>query len=290
MSNNHYVIVGATGHVGSVVASELLAQGEPIKVIVRDSKKAIAWSGRGAEVAEGSLEDRSFLAGALRGAAGFFTLLPPILGNEDLYTAQRRMADSIAAEVKESGVPHVVMLSSIGADLDEGTGPIKGLHYLENALRATGTKLTAIRATYFQENIANVVPVAERFGVYPNLLPSPDLAIPMVATRDVGRLAAKLLRNPPPKSDVVYLAGPSYSIRQVAEKLGEALGRKLEINNIPPSNQVATLTQAGLPLPMAEAIAEMNAALVAGRITPKADRTEMGTTPIDEVLRTLVAA
>lgn len=285
-----YVIAGATGQVGSVVASQLLAQGEPIKVIVRDSGKGIAWSGRGAEVAEGSLEDRAFLCEALRGAAGFFTLLPPILSNEDLYSAQRRVADSIAAGVKESGVPHVVMLSSIGADLDEGTGPIKGLHYLENAIRASGTKLTAIRSTYFQENIASAVPVAEQFGVYPNFLPSADFAMPMVATRDIGRLAAKLLQHSPPRSDVVYLAGPTYSVRQLAEKLGEAMGKKLLINNIPAPNQVATLTQAGLPLSMAEAIAEMYAALGAGRITPKADRTENGTTTIDEVLPTLVPA
>ena len=145
-----YVIAGVTGHVGSVVASELLARGEKIKAIVRDANRASAWRERGADIVVGSLCDNKFLAKTLVNTAGFFTLLPQDCHAGDFYGAQRRTADSIAAAVKESAVPHVVMLSSLGADLVDGTGPIKGLHYLERALAAAGTKLTAVRACFFR--------------------------------------------------------------------------------------------------------------------------------------------
>jgi uncharacterized protein YbjT (DUF2867 family) len=257
-----FVIAGITGHVGSVVGSELLAHGERIKAIVRNPNRGATWRDRGAEVAVGSLEDRAFLGKTLAGAAGFFVLLPP---NEtetgDYFAAQRRTADVIAGGVKDSPIPHVVMLSSLGVELADGTGPIKSLHYLENALRATGKKLIAVRACYFQENIAGVIPGAREAGIYPNFLPSADMAIPMIATRDIGRLAEALLRSAPERSETVDLIGPMYSLRQLADKLGTALGKRLQVVAIPETGQVEAMIQAGLPPPVAEVYAEMYRAL-----------------------------
>src|SRR5690349_14568318 len=84
-----FVVAGVTGHVGSVVAEQLLAKGQKVKVLVRDAAKGAAWSKKGAEVAQGSLEDQAFLTNALRGATGFFTLLPPNLAVPDIYAYQR---------------------------------------------------------------------------------------------------------------------------------------------------------------------------------------------------------
>jgi uncharacterized protein YbjT (DUF2867 family) len=285
-----YVVAGITGNVGSVVARELLARGEEIKAIVRDEKRGAAWRDRGAALAVGSLEDGTFLKSTLAGAAGFFVLLPP---NEtaagDYFAAQRRTSDVIAGAVKDSAVPHVVMLSSMGAELAEGTGPIKTLHYLEEALRATGTKLTAIRACYFQENLASVMPVVREAGIYPNFLPSADMAIPMIATQDIGRLAATLLTSPPQRSENVDLVGPMYSSRQLAEKLQTALGNPVQVVDIPAAGRVDAMTQTGLPRAMAEVYSEMHGAIGSGLITPKGDRTVTGSTTIDEVIAGLLA-
>lgn len=284
-----YVIAGVTGHVGSVVANELLAQGERIKAIVRDGNRGAAWRERGAEIAVGSLDDRAFLTNALAGAAGFFVLLPPNDAETgDYFAAQRRTSDAIAGAVKDSAVPHVVMLSSLGAELAEGTGPIKALHYLENALRATGTKLIAIRASYFQENIASIIPAARQAGIFPNFLPSAEMSIPMVATQDIGRLAATLLKSPHQRSETVDLLGPMYSARQLAEKLGTALGKPLQVVDIPADGQVEAMIQAGLPRPIAEVYAEMYAAIGSGLITTKGDRAVTGTTAIEDVLSVLL--
>ena len=284
-----YVVAGVTGRVGSAVAGDLLARREAVSTVVRDAGRAEAWSRRGATAAVGSLADAEFLTGALKGASGFFVLLPEDPAAPDFHGARQRMADAIAAAVRRSGVPHVAMISSLGADLAEANGPIRGLHYLENALRAAGTRLTALRSSFFQENLASVIPAAREAGIYPNFLPSADVAFPMIATRDAGRFAAESLVAPPPESETVDLIGPAYSIRQLADTLGAALGRKLQIVDIPAAGHVAALTQAGVPRPMAEAIAELYAALAAGRILPHGSRRRVGATTLDQVLPGLLA-
>jgi uncharacterized protein YbjT (DUF2867 family) len=283
-----FVIAGVSGHVGGMAARELLAAKQPVKVIVRDAKKGKEWSDRGAEIAVGSLEDAAFLAGALKGAQGFFTLLPPNYTATNFYAAQRTTADAIAQGVKQSGVPHVVILSSIGADLDAGNGPIKGLHYLENKIRETGAKLTALRAAYFQENVGNSVAPARDQGIYPNFTPARDYPMPMIATRDIGVVVAQALRSPAGKSEIVDVMGPLYTTNQVVEKLGKALGKQLQIVDIPKAQHVPAMVQAGLPQQIAEAFAEMYEGFATGKITPKGDRTVQGQTALDDTIQNIV--
>src|SRR5215831_635741 len=109
-----YLIAGANGHVGSVVAKELLARKQPVRVLVRDAAKGAEWSRQGAEVAVGSLEDATSVANALRGVKAFFVLVPPPpFTTPDFYAAQRKVSDAIVAAVKASRVKHVVLLSSV---------------------------------------------------------------------------------------------------------------------------------------------------------------------------------
>jgi uncharacterized protein YbjT (DUF2867 family) len=132
------------------------------------------------------------------------------------------------------------------------------------------------------------VAAAKQAGIYPNFLPSADIPSPQVATQDVGHAAAKLLRSPPSRSEVVDLVGPAYSSRQLAEKIGKLLGKTLNIVDIPAAGHVAALQQAGIPADVAAAFAEMYAGFIAGLLVPKGDRTIQVTTPIDEILPALV--
>lgn len=284
-----FVIAGVTGHVGSVVAETLIAKGEKIKVIVRDAAKGAVWSKKGAEVAVGTLEDSAFVTAALKGATGFFTLLPPNYQATDFFKTQRETADAIASAVKASGVPHVVMLSSLGADLEAGTGPIRGLHYLENVLGTTGTKLTAIRASSFQENAAQVLAPAKSAGIFPNFGDSADHPFPMVATKDIAALAAAELVSGAGKSETVDLVGPSYSNAQLANLLGKALGKKLQIVNIPQPGWVPALVQAGFSQHIAEVFAEMYAGAASGKFEPRGDRRVQAKTPLEATIATLTA-
>jgi uncharacterized protein YbjT (DUF2867 family) len=285
-----FVIAGATGHVGGVAASELLAGHHKVKVIVRDPAKGREWSQRGAELAVGKLDDTSFLAGALKGATGFFTLLPPDFTAPDVLAYQKKLSDAIAAAVKTSGVPLVVILSSLGADQPTGTGPIKGLHYLENAVRATGTKVVALRAAYFMENLAQAIGPAKQMGTYFNFMPSREAPMPSIATKDIGALVAKTLVSPPAKTEVVDVIGPTYTVSQLVDKLAAAVGRQLQIVDVPAAGHIDALAKAGVPRPFAEAFAEMYGAFATGRVAPKGDRVVQGTTKIDEILAKLAKA
>jgi len=142
-----FVVAGATGHVGSVVSRELLARGHKVRAIVRSVEKAKPLAGQGAELLPGGLGDVGFLTRALRGADGAFLLLPPPAPNEpDVRALQDRVAHAEANAVAESGIRHVVVLSSWGAEKPSGTGPIVGLHVLEEALKKTGVISTFVRA------------------------------------------------------------------------------------------------------------------------------------------------
>jgi uncharacterized protein YbjT (DUF2867 family) len=279
-----YVVAGVTGRVGSVVADALLTRGEEVRVIVRDAARGGVWGQRGADVAIGSLDDPGFVGRTLREAAGFFTLLPENVAPDDFQGARRRMADAVAAGVRDSGVPHVVMLSAIAAVLPDGNGPAKHLHYCEQQLKAVAQRFTALRACYFQENLASVLPAATHAGIYPNFLASADSPIPMIATSDVGRFAADALMSAPTKTEVVDLFGPLYSIRQVAEHLGVSLRKTLVVVDIPPPRHSDTLVDAGVPRPIADAVAELFAAFNSGLIVPQGDRQLIGTTTIDTVI------
>jgi uncharacterized protein YbjT (DUF2867 family) len=281
-----FVIAGASGKTGKVVAETLLSRGKKVRVVVRDGAKVSGLRERGAEVALASLDDAALLERALDGAGGFYTLLPEDLGAAAEFHAHRRkMADAMATAVKASRVPHVVFLSGTPAALPDGNGPAKDVHYAENALRAAASKITILRASFFLENVFGALAPAKHEGIYPNFHPSADFAFPTVATRDIGTLAARCLLEPPARSEIIDLLGPEYSVRDLARGLGRALDKTLRVVDVPPAAQADALTQAGLPRPYAEALVEMFACFAPGRLPLRGDRTERGTTTLEDVLQ-----
>lgn len=197
-----FTIAGATGRVGSAVAGRLLDAGAEVTVVVRNEAKGTGWARRGARVRAADLADQAGLTAALRGSDGFFALLPFDFSGADLEGDQQRMIDAIAGAVADASVPHVALLSALGADLPGGTGPIRWLHDLEQRLGATGSVLTAVRSTHFQEKLADVLGAVHDAGVYPVFRDSADVPISMVATRDVGAVIADVLISRPQHSEV----------------------------------------------------------------------------------------
>lgn len=285
-----FTVAGVTGHVGPVVATTLLDEGHQVRVLVRDPAKGAHWHARGAEVAVVNLTDRAGLARALSGSSGFFTLLPFALDAADVTAATDQLVTSIAGAVSDSGVAHVTMLSSVGADLDRGTGPILGLHQLEEALRATGARVSALRSGHFQEKVNDVLDVARHEGIYPVFAASADTPAPMVATADIGVVAARTLLDPPAVSEAVDLVGPPYTEAQVAAELGAAIGRRLEVVTLPREAWIPTMVGAGLSEPAAAMLAEMYEADERGDLTARGDRKVQTTTRLETTLSALLPA
>lgn len=286
-----YAVAGATGRVGSVTAESLLTAGASVRVLVRRQVDAETWRSRGAEAHAVALDDRVGLGSALEGCSGFFVLLPFDLTADDLDAHADRLIASIAGAVADQKVPHVVMLSSGGADLAEGTGPITGLHRLEQALLTTGTTLTALRSGHFQEKVTDVIHVARESGVYPVFAASADTPLPMVATHDVGEVAAHALLSPPLSSETVDLIGPSYTESEVATVLGDALGRELHVATVPEDAWAGALTDAGFRPHVAESLTELYRADEQGLLAPRGDRSiQVSTTVASTIDRVLAAA
>ncbi|MGC5616640.1 NAD(P)H-binding protein [Georgenia sp. Z1491] len=282
-----YVIAGATGHVGGAAAHRLLEAGEEVRVLVRREPDAARWRAAGAEARLVDLAERAGLTDALRGADAMFVLLPFDLGADDLDRHADAFVRSIAGAVTDADVPRVVMLSSGVADLCSGTGPIAGLHRLEEALRGA-TILTAMRSGHFQEKVADVLGVARAEGVYPVLACSADVPVPMGATSDVGAVAADLLRVPIGASEVVDVLGPEVTEREVAAELGRVLGRDLHVAVVPESAWADTLEGAGFAPHVARSLAELYRADAAGLLAPRGDRTVRVTTPVGATIDALV--
>jgi uncharacterized protein YbjT (DUF2867 family)/SAM-dependent methyltransferase len=280
-----FVVTGVTGNTGRAVAEALLEQGQPVRVLVRDGANGAAWSARGAEVAVASLGDRDALARALVGASGWFAILPEDRRIEDFHGHRRALVDAMAAAVRASALEHVVFLSTTAAVLPDGNGAAKDLHYAEAALRATGRTVAVLRATALQENVVAALGTARRDGVYPTFAPSIEARVPMVAARDVGRVAASCLLEP--RSEVIDVIGPAYSATEIADLVAASTGRPVSVAVVPPEAQVPALAGLGLPRKYAEAVVEL--AAIAPRVRPAGDRVHEGTTTLAETLEAVLA-
>ncbi|MCC6141580.1 MAG: NmrA family NAD(P)-binding protein [Nitrospira sp.] len=255
-----FVVLGATGHTGSVVAETLLAHRQPVRVVVRSADKGAAWKTKGAEVAVASLDDVPAMTAALQGAAGLYLLVPPNYGAAAWLAEQRQRMDQAAQAVKASGVPHVVFLSSVGGHMAEGTGPIRAARYGEQALSAVARNLTILRPSYFMDNWAPGIGMAKSQGVLPTFL-DPAAKVPMVSTRDIGRVGAEQLIAGGKGRQIVELSGPEeYSPAEAAAALSRILGKPVSAQFAPLSAVVPTFTSFGLSAEAAALFEEMYAA------------------------------
>jgi uncharacterized protein YbjT (DUF2867 family) len=263
----YFAIAGVTGHTGRVAAETLLAWGHRVRVIVRDATKGEAWRARGAEVAIADLTDEVGFAAALRGTDGAYVLVPPNFATGDFRAWQARAGRSLVAAVAASGVPHVVLLSSVGAQHTDGTGPIKGLHPVEAALRALpNTTATFLRAAAFMENLQGSFGLLEQ-GLFPSFTPA-GVAFPMIASADIGQVAASLLVEGAPAASprIVELGGAPVSTAEVAGALSALLGRNIQVAEAPVSAMGQTLVGYGLPADVAALYQEMTEGVLSGRV------------------------
>jgi uncharacterized protein YbjT (DUF2867 family) len=195
MEDAMYVVTGATGHTGNVVAKSLLTRGEKVRVIGRTAERLKALAAQGAEPFAADPTDTASITKAFAGAKAVYVMMPPNLTTPDVRSFQSRVTDAIAAALQSVGITHSVALSSIGADKPENTGPVVGLHDFEEKLNAIdGLNVLHLRAGYFMENTLAQVDIIRMTGMAVGPL-HPDLKLPMIATRDIGEAAANALLN-----------------------------------------------------------------------------------------------
>jgi uncharacterized protein YbjT (DUF2867 family) len=273
-----YVILGATGNTGSIVASTLLSKGEKVRVIGRDAVRLQRFVRQGAEPFTTDMSDAAALTKAFRGARAAYLLLPPITSRED----QERESDAIAKAVKESGLPYALYLSSYGAHVPEGTGPVTGLHFSEEKLNAiSGLNVLHLRAAYFMENNLAAIGMIREKGIFGHAL-LPHLKLPMIATPDVGDYAARRLLDLDfsGKQTRELLGERDLPMTEATAAIARGIGKpELRYEQFSYDQMQGALTQMGFSPKKAAVYVEMFKAMNAGVLAAQEPRSPENSTP-----------
>jgi len=275
------VVTGATGRTGRRVAEVLLAKGKEVRVLGRDARKLAPLVGLGAEPFVGKVSDVPYLMAAFAGADAVYLLLPEDMSQQDLRGHQERVSDCYAAAVANAHVRFVVNLSSIGAQHALGTGPIVGLHNQEQKLNGiAGLNVLHLRAAYFMENLLLSIAPLRATGTLPGGMRG-DVAMPWIATKDIGTYAAgRLVARDFSGSSIQELHGQrDISMNEAATLVGKAIGKNdVSYVQMPGPILETGLLKMGLPERTAKLILEMWEGANAGLIVPLEARSERNTT------------
>lgn len=220
--------MGATGQIGHVLTQELLKRGHHVRALGRNPKKLGILKTQGAEtIPFEDFTDEEALRHAFLKADAIFSFIPPNYTVEDNLAYQELVGKAIKSAIKKAKVRHVLNLSSVGAELPEGTGPILGLHKHEKVLNSlSGVSILHLRPTYFMENLLGFIESIKTSGTMASASLG-DGPIPMVATRDIGKKAAEILDQLNFKGQSIFdFSGPKdVSMNEAAAILGNAIGK-----------------------------------------------------------------
>jgi uncharacterized protein YbjT (DUF2867 family) len=277
-----YVVLGATGNTGSVIANSLLLKGEKVRVVGRDAARLERFVRKGAEAFTANVSDAAALTKAFTGARAAYLMVPPSMTSQDYRADQERESNAIAKAVKESGLQYAVNLSSYGAHVPEGTGPIAGLHSSEQKLNAiSGLNVLHLRAAYFMQNNLAAIGMIHGMGIFGHAL-LPDLKLPMIATRDIGDYAAQRILNLDfsGKQTRELLGERDLSMNEATAVIARGIGKpELRYVQFPYEQVQQVLMQMGIAPKSAALFIEMYKAINAGVVAPQESRAPENTTP-----------
>lgn len=268
MDKKTIAVTGATGHVGKAIVTRLKQAGHEVRKVSRSSGVPD--------------EDLLALTNAFNGADAVFLMIPADFKAPSLRKRSDELGAKLATAVKAAGVRRAVFLSSLNAHLQAGTGPILGLHDMEERLNALDIpELVHLRPAYFMENHLGGVEFISHNGRYATAL-RPDIAIPMIATLDIATKAAELLVEEPFRQPRVReLLGPrEYTMKETARILGQAIGKPdLPYAQLSYDEARQAMFDLGLTEGYADAMIELSRHMNETLIQGTEVRSSMNTTP-----------
>jgi NAD(P)H dehydrogenase (quinone) len=228
-----FAVMGVTGNVGGEVARNLLAGGAGVRAVVREERKGEEWRQRGCEIAVADIHDAESLKRAFAGTEGAFVLVPPVFDPQPGFPEAQSVAASVRAAIEAARPGKVVYLSTIGAQANE-ENLLTQHTMIEEALRDVATPIAFLRPGWFMENAAWDVAPARKTGVIPSFLFPLDKPVAMVATADIGRVAAELLPETWTGHRVVELEGPKRTTpNEIAETFAKLLDKPVRMEAVP---------------------------------------------------------
>jgi uncharacterized protein YbjT (DUF2867 family) len=234
------LVIGATGQQGGAAARALLDRGRAVRALVRDEHKPAAERLRdaGASLATGDLDDLGSVRAAMTSVSGVFLALTMMTGPRvtlDGVAAEERRGQAVADLASETGAGHLVYSSISGADQHTGIPHVESKAKIEERIRALGLPATILRPVSFMDNFATLNrPVLDDGELVVSLPLRPQTRLPLVATRDIGVLAAIAFDNPQRYvGRRIQVAGDCLAGPQMAEAFGRACGLPTRFRQVP---------------------------------------------------------
>jgi uncharacterized protein YbjT (DUF2867 family) len=272
-----YAVMGITGQVGGAVARTLLAAGHAVRAVVRCADKGATWAQRGCEVAIADVDDRDAMARAFSGVEGVFVMMPSNFDPSPGFPETRQVVENIRLALAAARPGKVVCLSTIGAQAIQ-PNLLNQLQLLEQALTNLQTPVTFLRPAWFMENAQWDVEQAMGSGMIPSFLQPLDKPVPMIATADVGRVAAELLQASWQGKRIVELEGPQrITPLQLGAAFSALLDKPVRMQSVPRETWQALFASQGMrnPLPRMQMIDGFNEGWIEFEGEPRKGRVEL---------------
>ena len=286
-----FIVLGITGNVGGSTALALTRAGKKVRGVVRDKSKAANLAKHGIELVTGDVNDVDSLVKAFRDCEGAFVMNPPNFAPQPGYPEVKAVLANICKALAEAKPSKVAYLSSIGAQHDKGLGLITQSYLLEEQMKTLPVANAFVRGAWFLENYLWDVSSASEKGVIDTYLDPISKPFPMVATQDIGELAAKTLLENWTGNKVLEVEAPKrYSPLDAAAAFSEVLGREVKVNAVPRKDWQGRFTAQGTPdyatAPRIEMIDGFNSGWI--EFEKKGGESIKGHITIEEVIRKLV--
>lgn len=291
-----YVITGGAGNISRPLAEKLLSEGHQVTVVGRTASKLQVLVDKGAVAAIGSVEDPAFLEKAFLGADAVYTMVPPNFTATDLKEYAERVVLNYARAISANKIKYVVNLSSMGAHLLTGAGPVSGLARGERALNALkDVNVRHLRPAYFYQNLLGNVGMARQMNIIGANFSLPSGKFPLTDPSDIAQAAAEELINLDFTGHTVrYIASEETGTATIAEMIGKEIGKPgLQWVKFPDDQALNGLQQAGLADEVARNYVELGQAIDSGKMMEdywKHHPSALGKVKLDDFARQFAAA
>jgi len=261
-----FVITGGAGSISKPLATTLLNAGHQVIVIGRNAGNLQVLTDKGAEAAVGSIEDEAFLAATFKGADAVYLMIPPNFAVSGWREYQNKIGDIYISALKAAGIKYAVVLSSIGAHMGNGAGPIDGLADFEKELaKVEGLHVKILRPSYFMYNLFSMIPLIKGMNIMGSNFGGTDQKLVLTHTDDIAAIAAEeLLALDFTGQTVRYIASDERTTVEIAEVLGTSIGKQVPWVVFTDDQSRDGMLQAGLPATIAEGYVTMGQAIRSG--------------------------
>lgn len=264
-----YVLTGSTGNITKPLAEQLTAAGHEVAIISNSESRKEEIEKLGAKAVFGNLLDAAFLTNAFSGADAVYLMIPPTFTVTDWLGFQKEVAESFVTAIKQSSVKNIVQLSSIGAHMGIGAGPIDGLAYLEKRLESIeGVNVVKLRPSYFFTNFFTMIDMIKHAGILGSNMGNGDDKLILTHPKDIADAAAENLLSLDFKGQSIqYVSSDINTFSEIVKALGTSIGKpELPWVGFSDEDTFQGMLQSGLPEIFAKGYVQMGKSIREGLI------------------------